>query len=260
MAKKQPAIRWRQRDLDELQRVANNFNAKLRRIKKKNPEMAEYLPDRVTKKDLISSIHTRADYKREIESLMRFSERGAETPVKTSRGAKATQWEVDEFKRKERLVNIRKSKELKKIEQSDVTSRGKKTGSKRSEMGKIKEVSLKPRDTEFKHQSQKEWEIAKDNINSLLDESWRIFRKANMKLNYIKGLETAGFNDVASIVREMDVDNVIRIIETDTEASFDFIYDPIEWDMKNDALLETWGRAKQDVDLLSAKIRRAKGL
>lgn len=244
MAKKQYKIRWRDSDTAELQRVINNFNAKLYRLQKKNPEMADYLPNRVQKKDVINSIHTRADFNRTVASLKRFSARGAEEPVKSTRGAKATKWEVAEVTKKERRINREREKERNALLDKEVTTRGKGTGSKRSEMGSLKENALKPIKANFNIKSQKEWDLMKANIDAQLNEAHKAFRKSNMRLNYIKGLQDAGFSDdIVDLVRQMDIDKFIETIETDAEATFDFIYDPIDHELKSEALKETWSAA-----------------
>lgn len=246
MAKQQSKIRWRESDTLELQRAINNFNAKLYRLKKKNPEMADYLPDRVKKSDAIKSINTRADLNKTVNSLKRFSQKGAEKPAKSKRGAKSTKWEVDEFKRKQRQENARRTRERKKIESKPVTSRGKKTGSKRSEMGTIKANELKPSKKKFENLSQKEWDLAKANIEQAINPLHQEFRKHNMRLNYIKGLRNAGFSeDIVANILEMDIDDFIETTQTDTEAEFDFIYDPIEFKLKNAALLQVWESANK---------------
>lgn len=204
----------------------------------------EFIPDRVTKKEAVKSIETRADYNRLVNSLQRFSKRGAEKPVSSSRGAKATQWEVEEFKHKQRIENARRTRERKKLEQQDVKSRGKSTGVKRAEMGSIKENSLKPSRKNFANLSQKEWELAKRNIDNMLNANYRDERKEKMRDNYIKGLITAGFPDsVIDLIRNMDIDKFIETVANDQEATFDFIYDPLELQVKADALKETWTNA-----------------
>lgn len=245
MANKQYAIRWRKSDTAELRRVIKNFNAKIYRLRKTRPELAEYLPDTVKVSDTVKSIHTRQEFNRTIKSLQRFSKKGAEKPTKSSRGAKATKWEVSELKKKERIVNRELEKQRNALLEKEVTSRGEGTGQTRAQMGTLKEVSLKPYDVKFENKSQKEWDLMKTAIDKQLNESWKQFKKSNMKLNYIKGLEDAGFYDVAAIVHGMDVDKFIETVETDTEATFDFIYDPIEWSLKNDSLLSTWESASQ---------------
>lgn len=244
MAKKQSQIRWRESDTAELQRVINNFNAKLYRVKKNHPEYTDFLPDRVKKSDLIQGIHTRADFNRTINSLKRFSKKGAETPIKSKRGAKTTKWEHGEFRIKVGVDNARRTRERKKLLEKEVTSRGKGTGETRARMGTIKENSLKPRKRNFKNMSQKEWELAKANIDRAIDPLNSEFRKHNMRLNYIKGLRESGFSDdIASMVLEMPIDKFIEITQTDEEASFDFIYDPIEFKLKNEALFDVWKTA-----------------
>lgn len=238
---KKSKIRWRESDLSELQRTIKNYNAKLYRIRKNHPELIEFLPDRVTKKEAVQSIESRADFNRLTKSLQRFSKKGAEKPVTSSRGAKATQWEVDEFKHKQRVENARRTRERKKIEQQEVLTRGKPTGVTRAEMGSIKENSLKPSRKNFNNLSAKEWELAKNNIDKLLNATEREAQKEKMRSNYVKGLIEAGFSDdVIDLVKNIDVDRFVQTVETDQEATFDFIYDPLELAVKNNALKEVW--------------------
>ena len=247
MSKKQSQIRWRESDTAELQRTINNFNAKLYRVKKSHPEYADFLPERVTKSDLIKTIHTRADFNRITNSLKRFSKRGAEPPVKASRGAKSTKWEVGEFKRKVAIDNARRTRERNKLLEKEVKTRGRGTGETRARMGSIKENSLKPRKRNFKNMSQKEWELAKSNIDKAIDPLNSEFRKHNMRLNYIKGLRENGYSDdIVSLVLEMDIDKFIEVTQTDEEATFDFIYDPIEFKLKNEALFDVWKTASDN--------------
>ena len=241
---KKSSIRWRESDTRELQRIINNFNAKIYRLRKNHPELKDYLPDTVKKKDVIKGIETRADFNRTIKSLQRFTKRGAENPVKSSRGAKSTEWEVGEFKLKQRIENARRTRERKKLEDKQVKSRGKETGVKRAEMGSIKENALKPSKKKFDNLSQKEWELAKRNIDNLLNASYRDERLLKMKDNYIKGLITAGYSDeLIEMVRGLDPDKFIETVTTDQDATFDFIFDPLELKVKNDALIEVWSNA-----------------
>lgn len=244
---KKSKIRWRQSDRDLIEKTVRNFNAKLYRLEKNHPELKEFLPTKLSKKEVINSIETRADFNRVVHSFQRFSKRGSENPVKSSRGAKSTQWEVDEFKHKQRIENARRTRERKKLEAQNVTSRGKDTGVKRAEMGSIKENSLKPSNKNFKNLSQKEWELAKRNIDNQLNASYRDEQKAKMKENYIKGLIEGGFNqEIIDIVENTDIDTFVQTVTNDTEASFDFIYDPIEHKLKAEVLKETWEKANKD--------------
>lgn len=241
---KKSKIRWRESDVTNLKRTIKNFNAKIAYQEKKHPELKQFLPERINTKEAMKSIETRADFNRLVNSVQRFQKRGAEKSVTSSRGAKATQWEVDEFKHKQRVENARRTRERKKIEQQEIKSRGKSTGVKRAEMGSIKENSLKPSKKNFNNLSQKEWELAKRNIDNMLNANYRDEKKLKMKENYIKGLITAGYPDsVIDLVRNINIDKFVETVATDQEATFDFIYDPLELQAKSEALKETWENA-----------------
>lgn len=246
MANQQPKIRWRDSDTAELQRVINNFNAKLYRIQKKNPEMAEFLPDRVKKSDVVKLIETRADFNRIVNSYKRFSQRGAEAPVKSSRGAKSTKWEVSEMKRKNAIENAKRTKARNALKEKPQMSRGKPTGNK---MDSVKVNELNPRTLNFENLSQKEWELKKDAIERELNPLSREFEKRNYRQNYILGLRNAGFSeDIVAMVQQIPIDKFIEVTYTDAEADFDFIYDEIDFKLHQEALYDVWEKALADVE------------
>lgn len=234
-------IRWRESDRKELQRTINNYNAKLRRLEKSKPELAEFLPKRITKKEAMGAIESRADFTRLTRSLQRFTQRGAEAPVTSSRGAKATKWEVDEFNRAQRAVNIRKAKERAKLEAQEVKIAGKGQGSTRAQMGTVKHNELKPSKQKFSSKSQKEWELAKRAMDERLRSNYDYKSKRYMLANYVRGLRRAGYSEeLAKHILTIDPDKFAEIVGTDETATFDFIYDPLEMKVKEDKLWETW--------------------
>lgn len=239
-------IRWRESDNAELKRTIKNFNAKIERLKKKNPD-ADFLPDKISMKELKSNIKTRKDFNKEIKSFQRFSQRGAENVVTSSRGAKATAWELNEFSRKQKAVNRERKKELDTINEKEMKSRGKKIGVKRAEMGTIRENSLKPSKKKFKNKSAKEWEKAKKTINKLLDDDQRENQKEKYRENYIKALETAGMSDILiEKVKSVSLDKFLETTYLDTEGNIDFVYSEAERKQKEDALIDTWDKAIEE--------------
>ena len=235
-------IRWRESDTRELQRVIKNFNAKLYRIQKKDPTAEAYLPPKLSYTKVKNEIVSRKDYNNLIKSLQRFSQKGAEMPITSKRGATATKWDVQEFNIKQRVENIRRKNELKRIQEKEITSRGKPTGVKRAEMGTIKEVELKPSRKRFDNLSQREWAKAKESIDRNLNDFKNTQQMQKMKDNYIKGLTEAGFSEnLISTVEKIPLKEFKDKVVTDTEASFDFIYDPQEVQIKESALTEMWG-------------------
>ncbi len=124
-------IRWSQNDEAELQRVVRNFNAKLTRLRKKDPKMAAALPERVSAANLRSMIHTRQDLNRELNALRRFSERGAEELVDIPGNyysEKITKWQRTEMTRRAAQVNRNRKIRREKIFGTEATDRGKPLG------------------------------------------------------------------------------------------------------------------------------------
>ena len=80
-------IRWQDNDLKELQRVVRNYNAKVTRLKKKEPELykntlpqfyderTDSFTDKISVRQLKEIINTRQDLKRELNMLRRFSKK-----------------------------------------------------------------------------------------------------------------------------------------------------------------------------------------
>lgn len=250
-------IRWRESDLKELQRVINNYNNKIYRTKKNHPELVDVLPQRMTKKEAVAAIETRADFKRLTASLQRFSKRGAEKAVTSKRGAKSTEWAVDEFKRKQRLENSRRKREREKIESKEVKIAGKGQGRTRAEMGSIKENSLKPSKKKFENMSQKEWDLARKNMDRLLNATEREKKRQEMRENYLKGLTENGFLDdcpeLENFIRGVDIDTFYETVQTDETATFFFYKDPIAYRTRLDTLVDTWQAAYEGANTKGAK-------
>lgn len=68
-------IKWQKSDSQDLSKAVKNFNAKISRLEKKNPELKNALPEKVSVRQLKELINTRQDLKREINSLKRFSKK-----------------------------------------------------------------------------------------------------------------------------------------------------------------------------------------
>lgn len=244
-------MRWNEGDRQKLQRVINNYNNKLYRVKKNNPDNAEYYPPRMTMKQAVEKIETRADYNRLINSLQRFSKRGAEEIVTSSRGAKATKWEVQEFQIAQRTVNAQRAKEREKIEAQNVKIGGKDTGQTRAAMGSIKENELKPNKTKFESKSQKEWDKARKAMDKALDAQAKLEKKERMRENYIKGLRDNNFLDASpeleKFIRGIDIDTFVETVELDETATFLFYKDPQAWETRREYIYNSWKTAYEGV-------------
>lgn len=249
---KQHPIRWRESDLKEVERVVRNFNNKIYRLRKKAdmgtflPIMKAQLPDTVRVADFVEGIGTRQQLNRELKKLQRFSRRGSEEIITSSRGGKTLKWYVEEAKEATRILNIQKAHQRKALQEKDIKSRGSKTGTKVADFTS-KQVELRPTKVNFENLSQKEWDLKRRWIDRQIDPLFQEQKKYSMRANYIKGLENMGFSpDIVEIVRNLPIDKFVEIVQTDTEGEFTFIYDPLEFEAKEGALKEVWGSSAQE--------------
>lgn len=240
---KQPSIRWRDRDRQELRREIKNFNARLSYAAKKNPDAAQFLPERMSMKKAVETIGTRQEYNRLIQSLGRFNAQSAEI-VKSSRGASASHWQIDEFKRMQRAENRRRTMERKKIEEQEVKIAGKGQGVTRAQMGSISENALKPSQKKFNNLSQMEWDRAFKSMERLFNAQARKEQREKMRENYIRGLRNSGVlgaqPDLEGVIRSVDIDTFIETVETDEVATFAFYNDPAGFEVVTKNIVNAW--------------------
>lgn len=74
---RQPEIRWRESDLQELRRVVKNYNAKITRernklLKEEKRYQAAQLPKKASVKELRQAIGTRKEFKQELSTLQNY--------------------------------------------------------------------------------------------------------------------------------------------------------------------------------------------
>lgn len=122
---KSSKIRWRERDTEQLARKVKNFNAKLTRLTKNNPALAEILPERVSAKALKHDITNRQEYNRVIKALSAFTEKGAEAVVTGKQGVTTTKWQLQQVKKAVAIENRRRKKEAERLKSAPVTIGGK---------------------------------------------------------------------------------------------------------------------------------------
>jgi len=229
---KKSQIKWRDKDIKELNRIVRNFNAKISRVAKKKPNQAEFLPDKISVKALKGRIGTRQDFKREIASLQRFSKRGAEKIEVTESGLTLTQYEIKEVKNKVRITNIKRAVERKKL---GVTER-------EGVMGQVTERGLRPKVFSL-NKSQKEWEKFVQSLEREIGSNFKLEQLEKYKENYLNGLiENLGTKgeELATLLKDVPAEKLFSNSVTNPLLSIDFIYDPLELETIIDAKIEEW--------------------
>lgn len=215
-------IKWTEADQKELARTVKNFNAKISRLEKKNPEIANYLPERVTQKELKDLIKTRQDLNREINALQRFSRKGAEKIVEipdTDYNIKTTKWQLTETNRRVGIINRARANRREMIENLDMSSRGEKLGYKKRDagMGTANENQLKPMNVSTHKMTQTGWKI-----------KWKSARKESSSVYWDDREQLLKDNYIKSIRENFNEDDVKDLIESIEKTPFDEFYKVFE--------------------------------
>ena len=257
MARKS-GIRWELYQ-DDLNKAVRNFNAKIRRLEKKHPEIKNALPDKVSVKQIKELVDNRNDVLREIKSLQRFSKRGAEQIVAAPNNdynLKLTKWQKEEMTRRTAIINRKRKKRRNDIAEIEMTSRGQKLGYKRGDlgMGSIEDNALKPFQAFPKSLNRNELNYKWKNILKESQSSYWNKREIIHKNEYVKAmLQSYDYEDVKDVVEAIDKMNYKEFRKTfEAEGgTFDFVYQPPDLDENYDhylsALRSQWLPNKKKV-------------
>jgi len=246
---RKPVIKWRESDAEKLNREIERFNAKIYRTRFNHPELKGVLPDTIKKDDkekMLQEIKTapRSEFKKEINTLARFSRKGAEKPITSKTGNTVTNWEKKEVSLKVAQINRDRTIERKKVEQMDATSQGEPIGLKRGEMGSERLNALQPKKFNFdKIKGGKEWEKFKAGVMKQTSPKYKEEKLNEYVKNYIEGLTNAldyRANDIIDIINLLPPQLVVDTFYKEQEATIDFIYSPEDIELKADILNEIW--------------------
>lgn len=228
---KQYNIKWRKSDREKISNTVRQFNAKITRTLKKHPEFAPYLPEKITVKELTANIETRKDFNREVNSLSRFLKRGSEKPFTSKSGIKTTIWERKEIGYKVAQINRQRTIEKKRA----------KVSTYKGTMGSIQANNLNPKKYNIDKIRPQEWDKFIETVEKQVKSNYNYDKMERYKENYIKGLYNvfgAKGNDITRIVENIPPDEFTDLFYNDPVLQLDFIYDPIEVDLKIESIIE----------------------
>lgn len=235
-------IKWNKRDQRETTRIIRNFNAKITRLESQGKSFG--IPEKIGIKEFKSDIYSRADLNRELNRLKRFSKRGVEELIESKTGNLITKWERQEIGRQVQIINAKRTRERKRIENTEATSRGQKLGMKRGEMEDDRLSDVRKKQFNFnKIRPGREWELFKQAVNEQVSSNFENSKNESYKRNYIASLYSAGLpnaNKISAIVSQIPADKVVQIYYSEEQASIDFVYDPMEALMKSELIMEIW--------------------
>lgn len=224
-------IRWSKKDKQEVTNAVRNFNSKITRTLKKNPELADYLPSRITTAELIAKSETRQDFKRELNAVKRFMQKGAELPVMSETGIQTTKWEKKEIGLKVASINRSRTIERKKADVS--TYKG--------TMGSIENAGLKPKNYNIDKIKARDWEKFKEAVDKQIKATYGDVKTEKYKENYLKAMQNvfgSEGKDLFDRIQKIPADRLIRLFYDNPILQIDFVYDPQELDFLMEAIGE----------------------
>ena len=136
------AIRYDKKLNQEINKTIKNFNQKIARLEKQEREL---LPTKITKKQLKENVYTRAELRRKLKELQRFSSRGAEEVLTTKSGVRLTKYEMQNIKKESARIKRKLTREIKRLETTKPKVFGKVQSATFSQMGTTEYLNTKAR-------------------------------------------------------------------------------------------------------------------
>ena len=118
------AIRIYKKTEKELQRLIRNYNQKITRLQKKDTYSLLYLPEKVTKKDILRNVNSRKELNRVKRDLKAFSQRGVEETYTFDSGFETSIYEAKNLKRNLSSAKRKLTIQLNKLANTKVTEAG----------------------------------------------------------------------------------------------------------------------------------------
>lgn len=137
------AIRYDVKTQNEIRRVVSNFNQKIARLERLQSNLL--LPDTITVKEIKSEVTTRAQLIRKLNSLKRFSKRGAEKTIVTPGGVSISRYELEETERNLRRIKSNLTRQINKYGNIRPTVFGVPQSATYSQMGSQQLANLRAR-------------------------------------------------------------------------------------------------------------------
>lgn len=239
-------IRWRKSELKDLQKKINNYNAKIKRLQKKN-YAEDLLPEKISFAKIRDSITNREDYKRELELIKSFTNRYSENiAFKSDRGAK-----IPVFMKKQIEIKLKQINKLREEEKSifgnlEATDRGKGMGVKAIDTSLTNIHHLNPKQFKKEHMSRKDLWAFNESLKEYdikKDKRYSMYKSSYYKAIYSvfgDGLGEDKAEELIEILEQLPPEKIIEKYYTDINMDIDFIYERVDLILRYEALMESW--------------------
>lgn len=192
-----------------IDRNLKKFNKIITDLEKTLPkELRSALPNRITRKQFLEWIDTKADYDRELASIKSFFKKGlqkiVDVPIPNSK-LKITLWQLEQTESRLEFINKNRSERLAELLSTEVHDRGKGLGYKIGDIGMGK-VELRSLESLTGFNASMDRSSLMKRFNQIIKESRDMYwdmREIVLKENYISAL-TNEFNDFPEMKKIID--------------------------------------------------------
>lgn len=238
--KYEPLIRWTKDDRQALKKAVMNFNNKIKRLEKEGkenlPEVIDYKKfiKRDTEKPYSESevILSRRQLNNVLNSLKRFTKRGAENLVTLDSGETITKWQKNEI----RILKIKASRNINRDIARESLKRQFGMGNKKIQELQATKLSLKGIEKASGFDFRRRFESLKRQSRSDI----ALFRASIWKENFLKALEgLEGYDNKELLVNKINkISNPIKLYEYISQS--EILNDLFLW-YKDKATSQTYG-------------------
>lgn len=229
-----PHIKWTAAQRKKLSAAVSKFNAKITRERKKNPELAPYLPSKLSVSNLREKITTANDLNRLVSSVNRIFKADALKPIVNKHGVVTTVYELNEAKVAVRKINRDRDKERKVIVG---------TPEYQGTSASVRANTLSPKKIDFENATTESWLKFIESVEKQMYDKYSNERKLRMRDNYItainENLNSLG-QPIVDLVASIPIDTFVSGVLNDSELSFDMPYSQYAPETTVSIILEHW--------------------
>lgn len=230
----------------ELAHEVKNYNARRAYAIKRDAAAAEYLPQKVSVREIKKTLASGRDLRYEINALKKFTAETA-VPVRTKAGTVTTKFQLKDIQSRVERINRERKKEMERAAPS--TERG--------TMGTIRTANLQPKKFTAKKIQPKHW---KEYVRMVEKQSAGTYRREQAELykaNYLHAFNQCftglpGSEVIRNIVEAMDPDDLIRLYYSDDTFAIGFQYGAEAGVAKLKELMNTFRKEGYDADPYAA--------
>lgn len=217
-------IRYDKKINQQINRTIKNFNQKIARLEKTERNLI--LPDKISKKELKSSVYNRTELRRKLKELQRYSNRGVEETITTEGGVSLSKYELDNLQREARRVKANLTREINKMKVNTPKVFGKKQATTFAQMGDQHYLNLQARRKALEKGNLKSLSLEQlSRYTSLLEKSSRSRKYYDnlFKENYLNMLTDIGYyyvgpsktKELKDKLMKLDGDKFLKLFRED---------------------------------------------